>query len=311
LLAGQSALFDRESGCVADGIDVGYARHVTVRVDGNEPVEVRRNAGRPRAVEQRQAYDSVGFDALALLVEENGARPYIGADRADEGDALGLEHPVYDAARCGAEDRQRFPLRGDEPVSGTVDPDRPAVPGGHDRQLIQRQRPRRATRNHECDLADVAPFEIRDQVGQGLGRVGTAECDRVPEGRERSCADGEYQLVVGHHGAARRADLVPFVGYPRERVRQEAGAEVIGELRECAAVRASGCEWLRGAGRPVGEIGIRRHHRDADAVGRQLPESKYELERGDAAAGDGDFQRGRSSGCCHPAMEAKPPTIVP
>ena len=170
LLAGEAALLDREGGRVAHRVDVGHTRQAAVGVDGNEAGAVGADAGNRWSVEQRQAHDPLGLEAPLPPIEEHGAVPCLSVCRADEGDALGLEHRVDGTARSRPADGQRLRLWRDEPVPGVVDPDRPAMPRGHDRELVERQRPRRAARDHERHPAHVAPLEICRQPRQCLAR---------------------------------------------------------------------------------------------------------------------------------------------
>ena len=70
-------------------------------------------------------------------------------------------------------------LGGDERELHAVDPRAPDVPGGDDRELVERQAPCGAARDDERDAAGVALLEVGQQAGQRLGGSVGAERDRV------------------------------------------------------------------------------------------------------------------------------------
>ena len=65
LLAGETALLDRERRAVAGGVDVGQAADATVLVDGDEAAVVAGDAADGDALDGRQRDDALGVEPLA------------------------------------------------------------------------------------------------------------------------------------------------------------------------------------------------------------------------------------------------------
>ena len=181
-------------GHVAGGVHAVEPGHGAVLVDGDEAVGGVGQAGDARADRNRQRQDPVDVDAatadLDAVVDE------LGGGRADELDAFGRQQLGDRAAALGPEQLQRRLLGRHEREVDVVDARARDVAGRDDRQLVERQAPRRACRDDERDALRVAVLEVGDQPGQRLGSALRAERDRVVGDRLARGSDGDQQGVV-------------------------------------------------------------------------------------------------------------------
>jgi hypothetical protein len=132
----------------------------------------------------------------------------------------------------------RFPLRARRGVRHRR--------GGLQRELVERQRPRRAGADDEGDASDRAVAQGRDHVAQALGVLRPPEGQRAPDGLRRAGAEGEHERVVGEALAVLRFDDA-FVGeHAGQRVAVHRDAAVGADGRQREALRGR----LRTARRP-------------------------------------------------------------
>ena len=68
--------------------------------------------------------------------------------------------------------------------------------GGHQRELVQRQRPRHPSWSHKGDAVDVAPLDVLDEAVQRLVEVTVVDRDRVPVARDSAGPERQHERVV-------------------------------------------------------------------------------------------------------------------
>ena len=135
------------------------------------------------------------------------------------------------AARRGAEDRQRAVLGGDD-RGGQIDVHVIRTPGGHERELVQRQLPGHAGRRYEREAVHVAALDVLDQPVQGLIHATVVDRDRVLVARNGAGPERQDEYVVlerlpglGVHDMLVGLDPVELVG-------DQLGARVRGDRRQ-------------------------------------------------------------------------------
>jgi hypothetical protein len=96
-----------------------------------------------------------------------------GAFRRPQFDTTVRQEFAHGRAGGVAEDPQRLRLRGEQ-RDGRVEGAQ--LRGGHDRELVRRQRPRRARRHDDGELAAMAALEL------GKDAVDLRDVDRAAEG---------------------------------------------------------------------------------------------------------------------------------
>ena len=193
---------------------------------------------------------------------------------------------AHRAAGGGAEDRQRRVLGGDD-RHRELDVHVVGAPGGHQRELVQRQLPRHPPRRDEREAVHVAALDVLDQPVQRLVQAAVVDRQRVLVARVRLarrapararrtrsarrpwCARAAWR---GRPTPARR----PAAWRRRRRRSARAGSAGPGR-RRTARARSSGGRRTRVSG------AITRH---VGALGRELAQRQRRLQRGHAAAGD-------------------------
>jgi hypothetical protein len=151
--------------------------------------------------------------------------------------------------------------------------------GGHQRQLVQRQRPPRERRRDERDPAHVALLEFVEQASHGCGAVRTAELDRVVEGGQNAGPGRQDERAVAPRVSI-ALDDAPLVGVDRDHGSpHQVSAEVGGDLAQRVAPRCAEAERFGDRHGPVDEIAVRRDERDAYALARQRAERHQRLQQ--------------------------------
>ena len=104
--------------------------------------------------------------------------------------------------------------------------------GGHQRELVQRQRPRHAAGATNAMLLRIAALDVLDQPVQRLVHAAVVDRDRMPVARVERRAEREHERVVLELRAALGVDDLPLGLDPAELVRDELGADVGDDRRE-------------------------------------------------------------------------------
>ncbi len=219
LLGGDAAVLDGEVGRVAGRVDVLHTGHSPVGVDTDEAVLAQRDAAHRGAVQLGQRDHPVDPQTAIAGGDHHLPRArHLHVRGVDRLDVRVPEQLGDGVARRGAEDRQRTVLWRDD-RRRELDAHVGCAPGGHQRELIQRQRPGHAVRRHEREAVDVAALDVLDQAVQGLVHVAIVDRDRVLVTRMRVGAEREHQRVVldplaglGLNRFLLRVDPVQLVG---------------------------------------------------------------------------------------------------
>ena len=212
------------------------------------------------------------------------------ARRAMEDDAGVAQQPRQPVGDPGPEHRQRRLLRAHDRDLDLGIHVVSAV-GGHERELVQRQRPERLPRGHERDLAHVALLDVLHEPAQRATEVAIVDRDGTVERglHPRAARDHERVVADRRSGAGRDALLGSVHG--RERAGDELGIEVGGDAGELDAARMGDRERLGHRHRAVVKVAPGRQQRDPHAVAGNLAEGHHGLQCRDAAAGDEDVER--------------------
>ena len=168
-----------------------------MRVDGDEAAGVAGQPGKPGAGQRGHADHRVGAQRWPWLdVEESVAQSQRPGTRPQR-DAARVEHlPHRDAGRR-AEEAERFGLRRDDAERRVGDSAVAQVDGGHHRQLVDRQRPRRLGGNREDETTELASLDSVEDRGDVGGLGGPGERQRAGHGGRRHGADRDDKDVVG------------------------------------------------------------------------------------------------------------------
>ena len=188
-----------------------------------------------------------------------------------------------------AEDRQWL-LLGRDDADRQLDVHLIRAGGRHQRELIDRQRPGHARRDHEREVVDVAAVDILEQPAHLLIQTRVVKRHGFREARLRPGAERQQDRVV--------PDLRAGLGAQRARVRidrreglgDQRGAQVGRDLADGVALRGAVGERLTHGQGPVDEVRVRRDQRHIEALGAKLAERKQRLECRDAAARDHDLE---------------------
>jgi hypothetical protein len=168
----------RGPGGVAGGVDVVEAAHATMAVDRNEPALVMRQAGQARTLQLRQRYHPIDVHFAAAGQDEDTVAHQRGARGGAQADASGLEHRLDRPRRGWAKQLKRLLLGCHEPHRG-LRASVAKMPGGQQRELIDRQRPDslrgQRQRHRPCRPGD----EVIQQVPQGRHVGAAAEGERA------------------------------------------------------------------------------------------------------------------------------------
>ena len=219
--------------------------------------------------------------------------PDLGVGGADELDRGGLEQLGDGLARFRAEHRQRALLRGHEQEPDAIGAHAPRLPRRHQRELVERQGPRRLVRHHEGDAIDIVLLGVAQEPVQRLLVDVLAKGDGPLIGGCRAGAGRQDEVVVRDPLAVPGADRLLLRIDRGDGVAHEAGIELGRDAGEAVAVRVAHRE-RRGHGhRPIGEGLVRCDQCDVDAITGEITEGDEGLERRHAATGDHDAREGR------------------
>ncbi len=156
---------------------------------------------------------------------------------------------------------------------------------GHERELVERERPHDAGRHQEGDAANAAVCDVVEELAVPGGAALVDEGQRVGKDREPIGAERHHELVVA---------LVAGIGDGKAPVDVHA-AQATQSERRAVLLAEGGCRvasdrpQLEGLGDrqgPVDELLVRGEHGDLDLVAREIAQGEHELEAGNAAAGD-------------------------
>ena len=223
---------------------------------------------------------SSGCEPEASLPEDLGLRAGVDGDP-------GLRQQTRDLARrVGTEERERRRL-GRHHMQLEVDAHRIAALGEHQRQLVERQRPRAAGRDHEGQRVQVTALDVLDDPVQSL-LVGqrARERDRAAERHDGPRARSDQEDVVaerltGHglDGVRRGIDAAQTTPHVREaRVARDA-VEWVGR-RGARRERRQHAQWA------VGVVALGRENGGGHPVAGEPVQGKRGFQGSGSAAGD-------------------------
>jgi predicted RNA-binding protein with TRAM domain len=301
LVTGKGERFERDylvrrGRRVARCIDVRLPRHKPVRVDRDEALRVRRKAGQPRSHEAREADHSLHGDRSRrdkrqLAVAEFGRMALV----EDLDTALAEQLPRGLRGRA-TEEVERRRLRGHQREVRLGSPLARDLVGGHQRKLIDRERPGRAGRDRERHVLDAAARELEQQGTHPRSEPRALDGEAAGDGRDGLRADRHEQDVVRERAAVPGDDGV-FIGVHAPDAGQVDGRAVRGrDLHDVEALRLAVSERLADHQRPVGEVRLRRHEFDRHPLLRKRPQRYQRLERRDATPDDQYLQ---CAATCH------------
>ena len=199
----------------------------------------------------------------------------------------GPRQPIrHDIAHGGAENGERTGLRRHEHQLEV-----PAVHAlralrGHQRELVQRQRPHRANRLDECEAPGVALLDILHDALEG--RVGV----RVPKrgdvfiGLNLPGADRHEQGVVLNPPSVARVDDLSIGIDPRKHVLRPVGARVTRDAPQRIVARRPRRERLAHGHGAVDELLVGGDQLDVHRVSCQPSQPKETFDRCDPTATD-------------------------
>ena len=171
------------------------AAHAAVRVDGDEPALGHGQPADRRTLEQRQRHRQVRVERPLQLEPQPAVVVLLGERPGTQVHAGRSEPARHRGTGLGAEDVERLGLPGHE-LDPEVEPPPPAERRRHQRELVERQRPRDARAGHEGD--HVAPSGIQglERVADGGDVARPGERQRAGHGDPRPRAQREQQRVV-------------------------------------------------------------------------------------------------------------------
>ena len=142
----------------------------------------------------------------------------------------------------------------------------PRLPGRHQCQLVGGQCPRHAGRHDERDPLEVALVEIAQQSAEELGVGLRGPGEHLPKGGFAAGPDCDQQRIVGQ-ALARAGDRNATLSIDLDqRVPDELGVGVRGDIPQWVVVRAPAAERFGDRHRTVNEVGVSREQRQLDAV---------------------------------------------
>ena len=215
--------------------------------------------------------------------------------RGDGLDSIVLEQPLHLVAHLVAKDRQRRVLRRDQRdrrlrihVIRSL--------RGHERQLVDRKRPRHPAGNNERELVDIPALDVLDQPVQLLVEPRVVDRLGVAQGGALGGAHREQQRVVlerfsagGVHRSFGRVE-------PLEGVLLVLEADLASDVRQRILLRPAVGERLAHPHGPVDEVGLGGQDGGRDPVSGQVLQGECRLERRDATAGDHNAKSGFGGG---------------
>ena len=228
--------------------------------------------------------------------------------------AGGLELRGHRGAHLVAEEGERGVLRRDHRHLDVVVAHRERLTGRHQRELVRRQRPDGARRDHDRDPLHVALVEVAQQAAVELGIAAGPPRRRALDARHGTAAGRHDQLVVVQRGPAREPGAAEAVVDLLERVDEQLRSGLLREARERHLVRVTETERLGHGERLVRELGVWGDEREAGALSGHLTDGEERFQPGDAAAGDDDVHAsslGARRDRCRPQLPARPAPWFP
>ena len=155
---------------------------------------------------------------------------------------------------------------------------------GHDRELVDRQRPRDAGRNRERDAAQITARGRVEHAGEHrhVLRAGENERARSGERSPRANRDDE-RVVLEPIPAARHRDAIAVVNGGQHPC-DELGVAVTSDLGERRRGRATETERFGHRRRAVQKLGAGREQGEADVAPGELIQRQQRFQRCDSAA---------------------------
>ena len=155
------------------------------------------------------------------------------------------------------------------PSVALVDPAVAQVDGGHDRELVDGQRPRRLAGHGEDEPPRLAALDAVEDRGDLGGLRRSRERDGAGHGRRRNRADRDDEDVVGELRAVAEHDDSARGIHGLERRAHQFGALVAGERRKIDGRRAAEAERPADRRGPVDEASFGGEQRDAPPARRR------------------------------------------
>src|SRR5688572_26592571 len=177
---------------------------------------------------------------------------------AMERDASLLEQLPHIVTWARPEDGQRAFLGGHEGELDVVGRHFVRTPGGHQRELVQRQGPRDARRDNERDPPRVLPLQVLDEAVELLAVLLATEGRRVLVWLFALRAGGDHELVVAKLLAAGRPDEMRAGRDRGEPVLNELDPQIARELLQRDALRVPERKGLAHRERLEDEVLLRR-----------------------------------------------------
>ena len=187
LLSREASLLEREGGDVARGKDVLDVADPSELVDRNEAVLVVGESGKPRPFEHGQGDHAVGEHLRPAGEQQHAAARHRGERRGSDDDASGLEQRAHRVGGGGAEQLERLLLGRDQRHPDVTRAVLAQVGGGHQRELVQGQRPHSLRRERERHRSGPSRGQVVEQAAQRRDVVAAAEreCARKRGARAR------------------------------------------------------------------------------------------------------------------------------
>jgi hypothetical protein len=160
--------------------------------------------------------------------------------------------------------------------------------GGHERQLVGRQRPHGAQRYHDRHPLGVALVDVAQQPAVDVWlplwppRRGAVDAGHCPAARRKE------QRVEALGAAVAQPRLAVRVVGPDDRIDDQFGTGLVRDPLEGDVVGVAQPERLGHGQRAIGEVGVRGDQAQRHALARHGAEREQSLQAGDAAAGNDD-----------------------
>ena len=291
LLGGDPALLDREVGDVAGRPDVARPAYAPALVDRQEPLRIGRQALDRAAGQPRQGDDPVDLDALAGRSQLERSLPRgLGVGAGVQPDPDLREAGDERLGRLDPEDPQRRVLRSDQ-VQLRVEAGLVRALGGQQRELVDRQAPGDAGRDHERDPPRIAALDVLHDAVHGIGVVRAPEGGRARERRLGARAERDQQRVVAQLTPTGRLHGVRLGVHGLQAVDDTLEVKVARDRVERVAAGDRERERVGDADRPVRELVVGGEQRDGDALAGEIAQREGGFQAGRAGAGDQDLQR--------------------
>jgi hypothetical protein len=221
-----------------------------------------------------------------------------------------VQKPADRGAGAVAEDPERLLLRGDQAQLDLRAVVRGAVGCGHQRQVVQRQRPARPSRPDERQLVDPALAQLVEQQPVA-GPIATAVIGEHTLGLPLALgvgAEREHQLVIGKLVTISGDHTAPIALHTVERSTAPACTELGRSVLQPEATRALDLERLIDGHRAIDELQLGGEERDVDAISGQRPQRQQRLKPRHPRAGNqhaAHWRPSRSGGSYTEARRAR------